>query len=328
MVRNFTTKLLIPFQLFGFLLAIVPLRNKRLEWILLFLASLNACIVATLAWSCYYYAEFMFDFSNKIGLIVDVTQIVAPILAHLIAILEALYNRKTIRRLWIEIFEIIEMGGEHLQTILRKVYIKFVVKAFVLHILATALEVRILWGIMSSWFRSRATAEWSFIGCRTLYIFYFLHVDIIGGILDSVAIDLQAVSRASISQLKSKRLEMDTKELLNRVEFNRGVFNKVYSIVQRLNVCFGWALISNLINNFLAITIAFYWNYRGVYIERLTTGLSVFLDHYWSTKVLFLLLCRIRSLFASVNPGSSLHHLLVRRESEAASKDQVLSPSN
>lgn len=272
MIQNIATKLLIPFQLFGFLLVIVPSRNKGLEFVLLLLACLNACIVATLAWSCYYYADYMFDFSNKIGLIVDVTQIVAPIVAHLIVILEALYNRKTIRRLWMEIFEIIAMGGEALQLILKRVYVKFVLKAIALHVIATALEVRILLGIKSSWFRSRVTAEWSFIGCRSLYIFYFLHVDIIGGLLESVASDLQAVSRASISQLKSKRLEMDTKELLGRVEFNRGVFNKVYSVVQRLNVCFGWSLISNLINNFLAITIAFYWNYRGVYIERLTTG--------------------------------------------------------
>lgn len=271
-VSRVTVRILYFFQVMCFLLVRVQGQAKVFEWLVLLLALLNVTVVVTLLWACYYFAEYMFDFGNMIGLIVDVTQIVAPIFAHFFVLAEAIYFREPIRRLWRDIFAILAHAEVDLDTHLVASYKQFLAKAVTLQVVATFIESRILWAITAAWFNSRMSAEWSFISCRSAYIFYVLHVDIVRGILWAMANDLRYVSFASKSQLKSKRVEMDRRVLLRKLEHNRLLYGQVYRVVLKLNQCLGWSLIGNLMNNFLAITIAFYWNYRGAYIRALTTG--------------------------------------------------------
>lgn len=269
-------RLLLFFQVFCFVLVTIPNRQKPFERFLLFLSTVNISIGLTLLWSCYYYAQVMFDFENKLSGMVDIIQIVAPIITHVVLLLEAIYHRGTIYRLWLEFLEIFAIGGAELHQILQRVLFYFFVKVGTLQLVATAVECRILWGISGSWFRSRITAQYAFISCRSAYIFYILHADIIGGVLELIATDLETIFmeyQPRIKWRKSNRIQ--GKSATHRIEKNRKVLRLIFSIVQKMNVCFAWSLMFNLVNNFLSITIAFYWNYRGAYMRRLTTGESL-----------------------------------------------------
>lgn len=265
------TSFLYFFQIIGLFPVLVEGPFQR---VVNFLSVFNALAQFVLLAICYYYAEIMFTFNSALNLIVDVVQIVVPIVTHFVIIVESLYYRKALEYIWTEIGNIHKDPRSDLNTCLRRTFISFTVKFVVLQIGGTLIEIMILYPIAGKdWFRSRLTAEWSFIGCRSSYLLYILHVDIIRGILCAIGNDLKLACIASKSQLKSKRVEKKQQILFAKVDYNRKVFNKLYKINITLNRCFGYSLVLNLINDFMAIIIALYWNYFHAYKQDLTTGI-------------------------------------------------------
>lgn len=81
------------------------------EFLVRLLHLINILVELILLYLCYYYARSMFDFSHAIGLIVDVLQIIAPILTHLVSLLECLYERRRMEALWRDLLQLNTTGG-------------------------------------------------------------------------------------------------------------------------------------------------------------------------------------------------------------------------
>lgn len=265
--------LIFTFQVFGlFPLSLTggPVINVILQCI-----SLGNCLViAAIALCSLYFAPDIFDTTNTIGLFVDIIQIMAPILTHLAICCEALLRRESYTQFWVQ-FERICRGverfqGPSLRGDLKSLYQRTRIKLLLLFLVPLALEIRILWGIFGNfWFFSRLAAEFSFIGCRLSFLQLCLYIALINWLLQLLAEEVQRISNESRSALKSVEREMDNRVAYRRVQWVQEAAREVVELTAKLNLCYRWSLVANLTNNFLSITIAFYWNYRSLYFNNL-----------------------------------------------------------
>lgn len=240
------------------------------EFLVRLLHLINILVELILLYLCYYYARSMFDFSHAIGLIVDVLQIIAPILTHLVSLLECLYERRRMEALWRDLLQLNTTGGRvHLMVSTGSLR-KFIWTAVLSFGICTAIEVWILFHASIIWFRSRAVGQLSFMSCRAAFLLYILHVTLVGSVIRMLVAELKYTAGASRSQSRSQRVEMEQKTVLRSVVFCRGCHKELYRISVEMSQCFGWSLICHLMYNFMDITIALYYNYRRVILGLMT----------------------------------------------------------
>lgn len=280
-VWSYCQKIMRFFQLMGFFLVFINKKRRKWEFILIILALIYILGTISLLTVCYVYRHYMFTFINQIGLIVDTTQIIMPITAHLVILIESIYYKEVFREICNNVYGVYCLKKEDLSPILKRVLIEYLVKLIVIQFFATSIEIGILIGIYNrgskritdlAWFNSRLSAQWSFFACRSNYLFFCFLADIIKAVLICIGEDLKYISMASKSELKSKQLEKSIKCLYKKLDQNRKLYSVIWNVNMMMNRCFRWSLVLNLINNFLAITIAIYWNYRGFYVGSLVLG--------------------------------------------------------
>lgn len=242
----------------SFLMSLLNMGNIVTEGILLYLCNLHA--------------RKMFDFSHTIGLIVDVLQIVLPIATHLVCLFECLHQKPRMIRIWHDLMYLVDVGGERMRHILKACLITYLCIGIASFGLCTAIEVWILFHASKIWFRSRAVAQWSFLSCRAAFLFYLLHVVVVGSVVKMIVQELKYSASASRSQLKSTRVEMQQQNILRNVRFCRSCYERLYRISLEMSYGFGWSLVSQLLYKFMDITIALYYNYRRVTLGWLTAG--------------------------------------------------------
>lgn len=246
------------FRVFGFCL----LDSKSpSEWPISILNLGNIIAELALLYLCYHCAKGMFDFSHTIGLIVDVLQIVAPIITHLVCLIDCLYQKRRHQRIWQGLMQLLDDGGGLVLSPIKQTLNRYFLTVFIAFLLCTAIEVWILLNASFIWFRSRAVGEWAFISCRAAFLYYILHVVIVGSIIQMI-----------VAELKSSRVEMEQRKILARVAFCRKCYERLYRISLEMSYCFGWSLICHLMYNFMDITIALYYNYRRVVLGVLNAG--------------------------------------------------------
>lgn len=247
--------------------------NPTTEFHFNILNVLNIIGEGIMLYLCYYYAPMMFDFSHTIGLIVDVAQIVAPIVAHLVCLVECLHQKRRMAVIWQNLMRLIDQGGQRLHPFLfERVTVFYLSLAVSTFVLCTTIEVWIMFRATTIWFRSRVVAQWSFMSCRAALLFYILHVTMVGGVIKMLVAELKCAEQASRSQLKSRRVEMEQKNILRNVKFCRKLYETGYRVSLDMSFSFGWTLISQLMYTFMDITIALYYNYRRVTLGFLTAG--------------------------------------------------------
>lgn len=256
------------FRLFG-LYWVDSLRHSApSEFLNYLLNQANIIIEIVSLYLCYHEAANMFDFSHTIGLIVDVLQIIAPMITHLVCLIECLYEKRKLMSVWRELVAVLELGGSQMSRVLRIYLATFLGIFSVLMGTCTGIEIFILCRAAPNWYRSRVVAQWSFISCRAALFFYLLHVTLIGCVIRTFAIELKYAADTSRLQIKGKNIENN---ILATVKMCRISFEKIYRISLDLSDCFGWFLILDLMYNFMAITIALYYNYRRVMLGSLTS---------------------------------------------------------
>lgn len=267
------TEILAVFQAFGLFPLTLGKMSPVIDFLLKCISQVNTILIVVIVYLSYHFAYNIFDTTNTIGLIVDIVQIMAPILTHLIISLEATRRIKDYRILWTHfaaISDVIQQLDKELLGDLKGVYSRFGITLAILFWVPLALELRILYGIYGNfWIYSRLAAAFAFIGCRLSYLLYCLHVHIINWLLDKLALEAQRISNDSRSELKSLRIDMDSGRTYKRIKMISEGMSQVYMATSTLNWCFRWSLLANLTNNFLSITIAFYWNYRSLYFNNL-----------------------------------------------------------
>ena len=303
--------LLLVFQVFGLFpwtLHEPSSGSKALQSLL----SLAHCVAIVGIFSCcLYYAPNIFDTLNAIGLFVDIIQILAPILAHLIICIEAAHHCSTYRLLWNrleKVFHIVQQLQGPQTKSLRALYFRCGMKCLFFALFPLILELRILWGISDNyWVYSRLAAKFSFIGCRLSYLQLSVHLQIIKWLLQQLEEETRNISNDSRSQLKSLTWEMHRGDALRRIHLVQQATSGVMELTGDLNTCYQWSLTANLTNNFLSITIAYYWNYRSLYFNNLKYQLESMLVSW----PLVILLCFVMySCEDSFKPaGKIVYHL-------------------
>lgn len=270
-VHRILSIVLFPFRIFGICLIGLPISQPRK---LLFAFNFcNILLEAALLWICFENIRLMFDFSHTIGVTVDVLQIIGPIFSHLVALFESQLQRRRTIRMWTTLLELVEMGGIRFEEILRKALIRFIWTASTCYIFCSAIEFWILGNANTMFFRSRIVSHWSLMSTRALFLFYVLHVTLIGSVLEMVAQELKYAESASRSRLKSKEVEMEKQEIRKILKLCHIFYAKAFQMsIDDLGECFGWSLVLNFVYNFLNITIALYYNYRRVVSGLLTIG--------------------------------------------------------
>lgn len=254
------------FRVFGFCLL-----ESNSKWPISILNLGNIIGELVLLYLCYHSAKGMFDFSHTIGLIVDVLQIVAPIITHLVCLIDCLCQKRRHEQIWQGLMQLLDDGGMVLSPI-KKTLNRYFLTVTIAFLLCTAIEAWIMLRASFIWFRSRAVGEWAFMSCRAAFLYYILHVVIVGSIIRMIVAELRYAASDSKSQLKSSRVEMEQQTILMRVAFCRKCYERLYRISLEMSYCFGWSLICHLMYNFMDITIALYYNYRRVVLGVLNAG--------------------------------------------------------
>lgn len=236
-------------------------------------ALINCLIILVIMFLTLYYAPDIFDTTNAIGLFVDIIQILAPILTHLVICIEAPFRISTYREFWREFqstFHLVQSLHGPLEMDLKDLYRRCRNKFGILFIVPLAIEIRILYGIMDNfWVFSRLAGEFAFIGCRLSYLNFCLHIELVRWTLQLLEQEVRRISNDSRSQLKRVEWEMKEGFAYKRIQLVQRATRKVMQLTSLLNKCYRWSLVTNLTNNFLSITIAFYWNYRSLYFSNL-----------------------------------------------------------
>lgn len=241
----------------------------------------NSVAVLVITFFSLYYAPDIFDTLNAIGLFVDIIQIMAPILTHLVICVEALVRVNDYKKFWFQFgrtFATLQKLNGPLQEELMGVYRRVGLQLGILFVVPLLIEIRILWGIFDNyWVYSRLAAQFSFIGCRLSYLQLCLHLALINWVLQLLANEMQRLSNGSRSQLKSVEWEMTSQVAYRRILLVQQASKDVVELTSHLNQCYRWSLVANLTNNFLSITIAFYWNLRSLYFNNLKYQAGEFL---------------------------------------------------
>lgn len=268
--NRFLQVLLRIFRCFGVCLVDSPASPTTSTFLMSILNMGNIVTEGILLYLCNHFARKMFDFSHTIGLIVDVVQIVLPIVTHLVCLFECLHQKSRMIRIWHDLMYLVDVGGERMRPILKASLITYLCIGTASFGLCTAIEVWILFHASKIWFRSRAVAQWSFMSCRAAFCFYLLHVVIVGSVVKMIVQELKYSASASRSQLKSARVEMQQQNILRNVRFCRSCYERLYRISLEMSYGFGWSLVCQLMYKFMDITIALYYNYRRVSLGMLT----------------------------------------------------------
>lgn len=197
----------------------------------------------------------------------------APILTHLVICIESFVRVNDYKKFWLQFgktYSILQKLNGPLHEELTGVYKSVGFKLLLLFLVPLIIEVRILWGIADNyWVYSRLAAQFAFIGCRLSYLQLCLHLELINWLLRSLANEMQRLSNDSRSQLKSVEWEIYSQVAYRRLQLVRQATRDVVELTSHLNECYRWSLVTNLTNNFLSITIAFYWNFRSLYFNNL-----------------------------------------------------------
>lgn len=263
------------FHIFQFLgLFPVPISNGFAKTVLLKCVSFsNSLIVVIITCLSLYFSTEIFDQTNAIGLFVDVVQILAPILTHLVICIEAQRRHKAHKIYWLQfekIYQITLNLDAELEESLKRMTNRFRINFIVLCSVTLFIEMRILYGIVDNfWVYSRLAAEFSFIGCRLGLLQFCYYVDSVNFLLQRLEKEIRIISNESRSQLKSVEWEMESQISYKRISIAEKAIREILQLTSILNFTFRWSLLANMTNNFLSITIAFYWNYRSLYFNNL-----------------------------------------------------------
>lgn len=273
LLQRLLSWILASFRVFGICLINLPIVSSHHLKCLFAFNIVNILLEGSLLWIIFQNVRLMFDFSHTIGVAVDVLQIIGPILCHFTALLEFQFQRHRFCKWWNTLMELIELGAMRYEEILCRLLWRFIRTAAPCYIFCTAIEFWILGNASTMFFRSRIVSIWALMSSRAVFLFYVLHVTIVGSVLEMVAQELKYAVTASKSRLKCKEVEMESQQIRRILQLCRVFYGKAFQMsMEGLGDCFGWSLILNFVYNFLNITIALYYNYRRVVSGLLTIG--------------------------------------------------------
>lgn len=239
------------FQIFTISSVILPNTKKKINLILNFCAILNLILLSAIVFCAFKYEEDIFYSRDIIGKFTDIIQLLAPILSHMIVIVESLRTKRQQTKIWNKII----FSNSLLKSVnYRKEEIRYSIKFFLLNFLSILTEIVIL---RLEKHDVKYTNLWycklySNIVVRLENLQIILYVDFLGSRLKVINNELRLLSNSS----KVAFIEAKSYEKIKKIKILHSI---LWDISQTLNTRFGWSLLFSIINYFVCLTVDFYW---------------------------------------------------------------------
>lgn len=244
--------------------------QKKIAEVLFSLISiLYIIIIFGIFFIFYSYRDHIFHNYDPSGYFNEILQFVAPILAHLVILLESIFNRTIEKSIWrkIESLEkIVSKSNKNYDEINLKFYKNFLLKFIALNVIGTLPEIYIIVSTKTS------NPEWARTWYGRLLSFYMTRSVIIQIILyiDFITTRLQILNKEMFMLIRN--MESSWIILKQKNSFQYEIICKqkrlnylLFEISQSVNERFGWTLVMIMANFFLCITVDFYFIYLKIH---------------------------------------------------------------
>lgn len=245
------------FQIFGICPAL-PDTKKMISKILQSLIILNISILLTITLIIYNYEEFIFHSRDIIGKFTDVLELIAPIMAHLVAIFESVWTKKDQKKIWNKINEFNFTMKEFKLICYKKEERRFLMKFFLLNISILS-EIAIIMIATSEgeykWSRHWYCRIYSNIVGRLGNLQLILYIEFLCSRIRNINNELIHIS--SLTELYFiEKIHLKVYESIKSIKISHSIF---WDISETMNSRFGWSLLFSISNYFICLTVDFYW---------------------------------------------------------------------
>lgn len=247
----------IVFQIFGICPAL-PDTKIIISKIIQFLIILNTAILLTITFIIYNYEELIFHSRDIIGKFTDVLELVAPIMAHMVAIFESVWARKDQNKIWNKITEFNLTMKDFKLICYKKEERRFSIKFFLLNISILS-EIAII-AIASSegeykWSRHWYCRIYSNIVGRLGNLQLIMYIEFLCSRIRNINKELIHISNLTELYFIEK-IHLRIYRSIEKIKLSHSIF---WDISETMNSRFGWSLLFSITNYFICLTVDFYW---------------------------------------------------------------------
>lgn len=245
------------FQIFGICPAL-PDTKIIISRILQFLIILNTTILLTISLIIYNYEEFIFHSRDIIGKFTDVLELVAPIMAHMVAIFESIWTKRDQIKIWNKMTEFNFTMKDFKLICYKKEQRRFSIKFFLLNITILS-EIAIIMIASSEaeykWARHWYCRLYSNIVGRLGNLQLILYIEFLCSRIRNINKELVHISNLTELYFIEK-IHLKIYKSIKKAKMAHSIF---WDISETMNSRFGWSLLFSITNYFICLTVDFYW---------------------------------------------------------------------
>lgn len=266
-----------------------------------------------------------FHDGSTIGKILDIIQVVGPISAHIVMLIETNLNRSIQMKMWNLIFNV-----ENQATLLAKEKYKyfgiFVIEIVIIMFMCNITEAFILSTITEN---ARFARSWHF----RLWSLHMLRIGVIQLVfyMEWIRFHVKIINNELL------KINPDEADSLIVIANMRKMYSDIYLFSVYLNERFSWSILALMVHFFLALIISFYWIVANLYfgvlrfifassvicVSPMTSLLVIiyaceycFREVSWLKKYELSFFCSYTNLYFQVSAlGHSIHRLNLKNES-------------
>lgn len=255
------------FKLCGLCSVTISNNNKnKIDLILQSTVVFNLIILFIGIYLVYLHEDVIFYAVDAIGKFTDIIELSAPISAHMIANFETLFTRKHQNKIWENILQIEKIlknsfnkNSSHVRNYARKFLI--------LNLISISSEILILIIIWNDlpWSRLWYARLFSNIVGRLVILQAIFYIDFIGSQILIINMELGEISKLT-NMMYSKDNIISGKSkyrscLFKKLKVLKKLHSRMWYTTQSINSRFGLSILAAVINNFICLTVDFYWIY-------------------------------------------------------------------
>lgn len=245
-------------------------QKKIAEVLFSLISTLYIIVIFGIFFIFYVYRDHIFHNYDPSGYFNDILQFVAPIFAHLVILLESIFNRTIEKSIWkkIESLEKIvsKSNKKYYDEINFKFYKNFLLKFIAMNVIGTLPEIYIIVSTKTS------NPEWARTWYGRLLSFYMTRSVIIQIILyiDFITTRLQILNKEMYLLIENMESALIILKKTNYFQYEIICKQKrlnylLCEISRNVNERFGWSLVMIMANFFLCITVDFYFIYLKIH---------------------------------------------------------------
>lgn len=211
--------------------------------------------------------DVAFDGGTNIRLLLDLFQGYSPIFTYGIIVLEAIVKAKSVRAIWVNLEDILEIFEKKLKRPLKlefqKMLFWFSIYAFNINLCCMIIDFTIIVGVRknTAWFYNKMVNFIGFFGCRFALLFFVLLVRIYRFLLQNIVKYQQEINFKLVHCAKRK-------DLMKKQEDNQRNLRRAYNLLTlinwEINESLKFSLLATFASNIVCMAIVWLWNYLSI----------------------------------------------------------------